>query len=87
MKKIFLLFAMILYFVSCTIMERKVTDVTIDSIEFEDRSQSQIRVNMQTGKAKVTYSTRETSDHDLFVVGDTLDFISKRKLREFRGGK
>lgn len=68
-------------------MERKVTDVTIDSIEFEDRSQSQMRVNMQTRKAKVTYSIRDTSNHDLFVVGDTLAFISMRKLREFRSGK
>ena len=88
MKKIFLFFVMLICLTSCELNQSSPTVPTIvESVEFVNRDESVLIIhktisNVYTATAKC--SVTDTADYNIFVVGDTVEVVSKRYLRNLR---
>ena len=89
MKKIFLFFVMLICLTSCELNQSSPTvpTVIVESVVFENRDKSVLIIsktysNVYTATAKC--SVTDTADYNIFVVGDTVEVVSKRYLRNLR---
>lgn len=89
MKKIFLFFAMLICLTSCELNQSSPTvpTVIVESVEFVNRDESLLIINKTISNdytATVKCSVTDTADYNIFVVGDTVEVVSKRYLRKLR---
>lgn len=89
MKKIFLFFVMLICLTSCELNQSSPTvpTVIVKSVEFVNRDESLLIINKTISNdytATVKCSVTDTADYNIFVVGDTVEVVSKRYLRTLR---
>ena len=89
MKNIFLFFVMLICLTSCELNQSSPTvpTVIVESVEFVNRDKSLLIINKTISNdytATVKCSVTDTADYDIFVVGDTVEVVSKRYLRKLR---
>lgn len=80
---------MLISLTSCELNQSSPTvpTVIVESVEFANRDESLLIIsktfpNVYT--ATVKYSVTDTADYNIFVVGDTVEVVSKRYLRNLR---
>lgn len=80
---------MLICLTSCELNQSSPTvpTVIVESVEFVNRDESLLIINKTISNdytATVKYSVTDTADHNIFVVGDTVEVVSKRYLRNLR---
>ena len=80
---------MLICLTSCELNQSSPTvpTVIVESVEFVNRDESLLIINKTISNdytATVKCSVTDTADYNIFVVGDTVEVVSKRYLRTLR---